>query len=292
MFFKSSYLGIDIRADNIRVAHLVKRGNKNIIKGLYEIENPLGTTVFKTQQEQFAIKQVLAEIKQRLSSNSVVIGVSSNYAAFRYVNFPLLNKKELKEAIFWEMQEFDTIFSDEYISDYEILEEQKNICRVLLVAVPKNLIMTYTKILTEAGFNIRAIDVYPLANARVLKTERKTDVSAIIDLGVTHSEITIVENGILILNRNLDFPSNISFENFLQEISRIFNFYFLQSKKSPIDKIILLGKNSALKEVFRNYFKIDTYLGNELECNFIVENHSNIENPMDFFSAIGFGLRG
>lgn len=285
-------MGIDLRADWIKIAHLVKRGNRSIIKGLYQIENPIGKTVFKNQHEQEIIRETLAKIRQKLPSNGVIMGVSSNYAAFRYINFPLLSKKELREAIFWEMQEFDTIFNGEYISDYEILEKQSNTCRVLLVAAPKELIMSYTEILTGAGFYLKALDVYPLANARVLKANKCSGVSAIIDLDVAHSEITIVENGRLILNRNLDFPSSLSLDKFLQEISRIFNFYFLQRKRHPVEKIILLGGSSKLKGLFRNYFNIDTFLERELECEFLIENQKSSQKPMDFFSAIGFSLRG
>lgn len=292
MLLESSYLGIDLGADSIKVAHLVKRGNKSIIKRLYQIKNPIGKTVFKNQQEQDIIRQVLSRIKETSPSNGVIMGIPSNHAAFRHVHFPLLSKHELREAIFWEMQVFDTIFSNEYISDYELLNKQNNICRVLLVAVPKDLIMTYTKILSEAGFYLKALDVYPLANARVLKAQKKSGVSAIIDLNVTCSEISVVENGRLILNRNLDFPRNITVENFLLETSRIFNFYSLQSKRHKIEEIILLGKCSELKDVFKSYFNINVYMDKELECNFVTENLRISDNPMEFFSAIGFALRG
>jgi len=292
MLLKSSYLGIDLRADNIKVAHLVKKRNKNIIKNLYQIANPIGKTVFRNQQEQDAIRHVLIKIKEMLPSKGVIMGISSNCAAFRYVHFPLMSKKELRDAIYWEIQEFDTVFSSEYISDYELLDQQNNTCRVLLVAVPKDLIMAYTNILSGAGFYLKALDVYPLANARVLKAQKKSGVSAIIDFDVTHSEITVVENGKLVLNRNLNFPHIITVENFILEISRIFNFYSLQSKGHQVEEIILLGKGSKLKDVIKSYFNMNVIMGNELECDFTAENSRITHNPMDFFSAIGFALRG
>jgi len=292
MLLKSSYFGIDLGADSIKVACLVKKRNKCIINKLYKVKNPIGKIVFENQQEQDAIQQVLAKIKQMLPSNGVIMGISSNYAAFRYVNFPLLNKKELREAIFWEMQEFDAIFSDEYISDYEVLEEKSDICRVLLAAVPKDLVMAYSKILSGAGFYLKALDVYPLANARVLKAHKKTGVSAIIDLNVTHNEITIVENGKLILNRSLDFSHNNTIEKLLQEISRIFNFYSLQSKRHQIEEIILLGQCDELKDVFKSYFNVNVYIDKEIQSDLITDNPGITDNPMEFFSAIGFALRG
>lgn len=323
MFFKSSYLGIDLGMESIKVAHLAKKGNKKIITSLCEMKNPIGKTVFSNPEEQDAMRQCFIKINETFPSNGVVIGISSKYAMFRYVQFPLLNKKELREAIFWEMQEFSTIFNGEFISDYELLDKQKDIYRVLLVAVPKDIITDYIKIAGGAGFILKALDVYPLANARVLRTQRKPNVTAIIDLGSFHSEITVVGNGKIIFNRNLDFCYNntindeisdiiltnnnwanlvrsgfdflpSSYQNLILEISRIFNFYSLQSKGRQIDEIILIGKGSELhhsKNVFKSYFDIEVYTGKELKYDFINNNLKIDDNHTDFLSAIGFALR-
>lgn len=304
MFFSSSYLGIDLGADSIKAANLCKKGNKKIIKGLYQIENPIGKTVFNKPAEQAAIRQVLAKINKVLPSKGVVIGISSKHAMFRYVQFPLLNKKELKDAIFWEMQEFNTIFSGEFISDYEVLGKQKDSYRVLLAAVSKDIIMDYIKATGEAGLCLKALDVYPLANARVLKAQKKDGVTAIIDLGLSHNEITITGNGRIIFNRKLDFcyddmvksgkPEPSPLQNLICESSRIFDFYSLQSQGSQIDEIILIGKGSELyhcKDAFESYFNIHVSTGKELKFDYMSKNLNN-DSHADFFSAIGFALRG
>jgi type IV pilus assembly protein PilM len=292
MLLKSSFLGIDFRPDFIKVAYLQKKRNKSIIKRLYQIKNPIGKVVFENQQEQDTIQQLFSTIKQKFPSRGVIMGIPSNHAVFRYVNFPILSGKELKEAIFWEMQEFNTIIRDEYVSDYEILDEKNNICRVLLVAVPKYLAMTYANILLGAGFYIKALDLYPLAHARVLKTKNKSGVSAIIDFNYIHNEITIVENGSLILNRNLDFHHDSTIEQKVIEISKIFNFYSLQSKSKQIEEIILLGKAREQREIFKSSFNINVYTDNEIELDFIIDNLQVMDKPIGFFSAIGFALRG
>jgi len=292
MFLQSSYLGIDLRADSIKVAYLVKRGKKSKVKDLYETENPVGKVVFENQRDQDTIKKSLYKIKQKYPFSSVIMGIPSNFAVFRYVKFPFLNKRELNEAIFWEMQEFNTVFNNDYISDYEILDEKNNIYRVLLVAIPKELAMAYSNILNGAGFYIKALDVYPLAYARVLKSQNKIGVFAIIDLNGAHNEITIVENGKLVLNRNLDFSQNSTPEQVTKEVSKIFNFYFLQSKSNQVDEIILIGKDWELNDIFKNHFDINVHIEDEAKWDLFSENIKTTNRPINFISAIGFALRG
>jgi len=291
MFLQTSYLGIDIKVDLIKVAHIVRKGNISKINGLFQIKNPIGKIVFENQQEKERIQQVLANIKRKFPCCDAIMGIPSNHAVFRYINFPFLNNKELREAIFWEMQEFNTVFSDEYISDYEILEENdNNICRVLLVAVVKDMAMTYANILRGAGFYVKALDVYPLANARVFKTLNIPGVWAIIDLNDTHNEITIVENGKLILNRNLDISKDISMEKMVREISKIFNFYSLQSKSQQIGEILLLGKAKEQKDFLKSHFNVSVYT--DIMGKLTAEKLQIDDNFNDFISAIGFALRG
>jgi len=292
MFFKRPCLGIDLRADRIKVAYLAKAGNRSRVYELYQIQNPVGKVVFENQKEQDAIRRIMSTIKQKFPKGSVIMGIPSHHVVYRHVNFPLLNRKELREAISWEMQEFNTIFSDDYVSDYEILEEKNNICRVLLVAVPKSLAMLYANILRGAGFYIKAFDVYPLAYARVINTLNRSGVSAIIDTSYEHSEIAIVERGKLILNRNLDLHKNSTSEQVLMEVSKIFDFYSLQSKNNQIDDIILLETGGRLKDLFESYFNVNVYADDEIQWNLIAEKLPHAVNPIDYICAIGFAMRG
>lgn len=222
------------------------------------------------------------------------------------------------------MQEFSTIFSGDFISDYELINKEKDMYHVLLVAVPKEIIMDYAKIADSSGFPLKALDIYPLANARVLKEGKISDITAIIDLGSSHSEMTVVADGKVMFNRDLDFcysnatnskMSNIisanknwvelvqndlgflpsAYQNLILEISRTFNFHSLQSKGRQIKEIILIGKGSKLhhcKNLFKSFFGIQVYTGNECKFDFISKNIKIDDNHMDFFSAIGFALRG
>ena len=324
MLFEQLCIGIDLGADSIKVAHLAKKRNTKTIKSLYEIENPIGKIAFGIPEEKEAIRQCFAKINKIFPSKSAVIGISSKHVIFRHVKFPLLKKRELDEAIFWEIQEFSAMFNGEFISDYELLDNRNNIYHVILAAMPKDIAVDYTEIAVNAGLHLKALDVYPLANARVLETQKRHCVTAIIDLNSSHSEITMVDNGKIIFNRCLDFfdinkiddelceiiktdsswfdnirtgfdflPS--PYQNIILEISRTFEFYSLQSKDCQINEIMLIGKGGEsryCKDILRSYFNLEVYTGREIKLDFINENVKPNGDYVDYISAIGFALRG
>ncbi len=319
MLFKSMYTGIDLGEKNIKIVFLVKKRGNKTVKGFYQIENPVGKTTFDKPIERDAIKQCFKKINRQFPSKKVVIGVPSKHAVFRYVQFPLLNQKELKEAIFWELQEFDNMFNEDFTSDYELINKGKDVNNVLLVATPKRITMDYATIAFDSGLPLKALDIYPLANARVLKEEEVTDVTAILDLRSNYSEITIIDDGKVILSRVLGYGYNnkiknriseiletnknciefiknnlelfpLSYQNLILEVSRTFIFYSLQSKGRQIKKIILIGENGKLgycKDIFESYFDVKVCTTDEYKFQFI----KNDDNCTNYFSAIGFALR-
>ncbi|AEE91559.1 Type IV pilus assembly protein PilM [Tepidanaerobacter acetatoxydans Re1] len=324
MLFEPLCIGIDLGVDSIKVAHLAKKRNTKTIKSLYKIENPIGKIAFDRPEEKDAICQCFAKINKIFPSKSAVIGISSKHLIFRNVRFPLLKGRELYEAIFWEIQEFSAMFNGEFISDYELLDNRNNTYHILLAAASKDIAMDYAKIAVDAGLPLKALDVYPLANARVLETQKKHGVTAIIDLNSSHSEITMVDNGKIVFNRCLDFFdinkiddelckiiktdsswfNNIKtgfdflplpYQNIILEISRTFEFYSLQSKGCRINEIMLIGKageSHYCKDIFRSYFHIEVYTGREIKLDFVNENIKSNGDYVDYISAIGFALRG
>lgn len=324
MLFEPLCIGIDLGVDSIKVAHLTKKRNSKTIKSLYEMENPIGKITFTRPEEKDAIRQCFAKINKIFPSKNAVIGISSKHVIFRHVQFPILKRKELNEAIFWEIQEFSTIFNGEFVSDYALLDNRNSTYHILLAAVPKDIAMDYTKIAIDAGLPLKVLDVYPLANARALGYRKKHDVTAIIDLNSSHSEITIVDNGKIIFNRCLGFFNineiddelyniikidssrfndiitefdflPLPYKNIILEISRTFEFYSLQSKGRQINEIILIGKGGEshyCKDIFRSHFHVEVYAGKEIELDFVNENIKQNGNYVDYISAIGFALRG
>ncbi len=159
------------------------------------------------------------------------------------LSLPQMPKKDIAQAVKWEAKKFVPMPLEEMILDWKLLravegenketsskavvsseaenkdEEQemkkdgnkeagqskdhKKDLRVLITAAPKNLVGRYIEIFRKAGFNLLSLETESFALARSLLFGARTPVM-IIDIGALVTSISIIEDGIPILNRSLD----------------------------------------------------------------------------------------
>lgn len=309
MLRSSLHIGIDIGAQDIKIANVARNRKSYFIRNFYKIENPIGKLVPETPWEKSIMNKCFREIKD-IFSGKVIIGISSKYTLFRQIQLPRLSKRELKEAIFWETQEFLATFGMKFISDYEVLYHDRNTCSILIAAAPEDIAKNYAEIALGAGIFLNALDVYPLANACVIQVQKNNDAIAIIDLDFDYSEVTILNDGEIMLVRSLDFFNiteadkkvdwrNIdsfpmSYKNFIIEISRTFEFY-MRNGGHKIEKIVIAGEGSKskyCKAVLEKHFDVEVFMGAEFAIDHISANIRLNSDILDYFSAIGLALRG
>lgn len=330
MFFSKKYIGLDIGTENIKIAYVSRLGNKWSIDDLQKISNPLKSTIFTTYKE----KEIIAEkIRQKLNDNyrNVTMGLPSSQVIFRSLVFPKLKQKEIKKAVYWKSQEFAPMLSENFISDFEIIDKQKDYFHVLIAATRESFVHDYIEIINKLDVNLLALDVYPLACARVLKKINTQDVIAIIDIGTLHSLVNIVEKGKVYFCRQIfiggdtitkkiakelhistckaEFlkknPETLKkliensvkplIQKFSMEILSFFNIYSKQNKNKKVDIVLLVGNGSklwCLREILRNSLDTEVVLPEELEMNFKVRDNTCSKNDCyNFLNAIGFALR-
>lgn len=312
MLFSTKGVGIDLGTKNITAALTIKRGTKWRIEQLIKVKNPLNSTFIKGDEERELLINCLTKLKEDLSYNNVVLGIPSKDVIFRNLIFPRLPFWQLREAAYWESLAFSSLFNGEYVSDFQVVESHPKTLRLLLAGVSKGLIVEYIKAFHESGLYIEAIDVHPLAKARLVNTTKGLGVLAFIDIDYSYCEIFIIEDGQLILNKLLDFkgsfiegfscPSMVTqdrskcismsvLEDFAKEVSRFFELYYT---KRDLPKIVLTGNGSnflPLKEVLKNHLNHSIITENDLPYGI---EYSGLENGIDytqFSGAIGFAMR-
>lgn len=332
MFFSKKYIGLDIGAENIKIAYVSRFGSKYSIDNLQKIDNPLKSTTFDTYEE----KRIMAnKIRQNLDNNyrNIIMGVPSNHVEFRNLEFNKLKRREVERAAFWKSQEQKSVIlnSKDFISDFEIIDKKKDYSYALIAATKKSLIYDYIEIINMLDVNLLAIDVYPLACARVLEKLNVQDIVAIVDIGTLCSLVNIIEKGkvyfcrkILIggntITKKIAEELNISIykaeslkknpetlketiknivKPLIQEISMeilsFFKIYLRKNKDKKIDSILLIGNGSklwCLKEILRDFLDVEIILPEELQRNFkLQDNTFSKDIYYDFLNAIGFALR-
>ncbi len=180
-------VGLDIGSQSIKIAEVKKEGNALWLNAS-GIIGYNGKEVTALSQ---AIKKLHRETK--VTSKDVYISLPESLIFTRTIKFPMLTDQEIDSAIKWESEQYIPIPISEAIIQYQIIERRENASppevRILLVAVKKELVEKYVKLVQMAGLNVVGVETELLALVRALAPPDKSAV--ILDFGSTSTDIAI-----------------------------------------------------------------------------------------------------
>ncbi len=232
-FFKKkegNFVGIDLGTASIKLVELSGQGGTPRLV-TYGIAERSGDIVRNNSSEEM---QIVVGLLKRLKKETRVtttnaIAALPPFSVFSSIlSLPKMPRKEIAQAVKWEAKKFVPMPLEEMILDWKPLkndygkdkeksksgsadnvkEEKKDMgaskdLRVLITAAPRNLVSKYINIFKQAGFNLISLETESFALARSLLLDVSSPVM-IIDIGALVTSISIIENGIPILNRSLD----------------------------------------------------------------------------------------
>lgn len=318
MFFKKqqSSLGIDIGTTSIKIVEFQQNGKSFKLEnyGEYRLlslrQKPLliESSSFFIFEEDLSntIKKILREanIKERKAIFSFPIFSSF----FTVIEFPMMDFEEIPGAVNFQAHQYIPIPLSEVILDWQIIEEDsynKERIKVLLVAVPKDIIEKYKKLAEDCNLRLKTLEIESFSLVRSLIKKEK-DSFIIIDIGGRTSSITIIDKGIIRISHSLDFCGfnltkaiskklNISLERseelkkkkgiketggnlissslfpvidkLIFNVERAIRAYSSSGNKKEIKKIILTG-GGALMPGIKEYFALKLQKKTEIENPF------------------------
>lgn len=193
-----------------------------------------------------SIKQIAK--RSSVTTTRVVAALPSFAVFTSIISLPSMSKKDLVAAVRWEAKKFVPMPLEEMILDWKVLSgeaegEKSPVPRisqpdnnskpeekgpeiqpgrmsvaqisgkksahfqVLLTAAPKNLVKRYIEIFKAADFQIASLETEAFALERSLIGNDPT-VIMVVDIGAIATSISIIANGIPILNRSVDIGGN------------------------------------------------------------------------------------
>lgn len=308
-------LGIDIGTSSIKIVELSRWGERRKLDNYGEITAQAfyqktfrgfdkNTLLLSNDEISKAIKAVLDEAK--IKTRKAVFSIPDFSSFFTNFELPPMTKKELSQAVIFEARRHVPLPLAEVVLDWQIIEgeannRKKSKLKILLVAVPKEVINQYQKIAKLSNLEIFCLEAEVFGLVRSLIKEEKETV-ALIDIGAQSTTCSVVENRILKISHSFNMAGNdltqalskglsvdykeaealkikygISSDEFnvkeiclplldviLRECDKVFtNFY--QIKQQEIQKIIIAGFSAllpGLKEYFQDHFKKETEIAN------------------------------
>jgi type IV pilus assembly protein PilM len=170
-----------------------------------------------------------------ISEKRVVVSISGIHSIYRVVNLPQLPKGLLDEAVRREMERVMPVPLNELYTSWQAISMSDIETAVCIVGLPRNTVAAMLDTLNQAGLKPEAMDVRPLAIARVAD-ERD---AIIINVQPVGFDIVVMTDGVPALLRSLPFPSSAAsvpdkISEVKEELERTVAFHNSSHKENPI----------------------------------------------------------
>lgn len=214
-FLKSnSVLGIDVGTSYIKAVQL-KSGQGMPVLESYGIVN----VIYPSQVvDKIDVVKQTAEILKTLCARShfstrrAVVSLPSNVAFVSVLTVPRMSEEELQKAVEYQAKKYIPLSLNDVNLGWQTLEETKKgvdekaenyRVKVLLTAVPKNVINNYSKVMEMAGLEPLAIEPESISLIRSLVPASDLHGILIVDVGAKTASISMVDQGYLWATRQL-----------------------------------------------------------------------------------------
>lgn len=225
-------LGVDIGASSVKLVELAREGGRVHLK-TYGFTEEDAVQPGDPRHDAKRTGAVLRELlRQAHTSARKTIASLPTFSVFSsIIHLPELGKKELPDAIRWEAKKLIPLPLEEMLLNWEILKElppgmrslseaakstgdvQESLViqkkkgksiNVLITAAERKLVGQYVAIFKEAGLELASLETEAFALVRSLVGN---DASAImiIDIGGKNTDLSLIDGGVPILNRSIDF---------------------------------------------------------------------------------------
>jgi len=208
-------------------------------KGVVKEHNTI-KTVFSEEATSDHAKDIISVLKKyRLTSAKVSLCVKGPDAIMRYIPFPRMEKKNLKQSFGFELGKHIPFPADTVYFDVCVIEEEfsKTESLVLLAAVKKEMLTPIIEEAAKEKIKLSAITLSPLATINVfLSWHNTTDNCAILDIGYGSTSLSLIKKTVPYLSREI----KISGKSLLKKLSAIKN-----CDSAEAEKMLISKQNSA-----------------------------------------------
>lgn len=319
---KNNFVGIDFGTSAIKIVELSLNGKEVRLKnyGWADLEVAFRDEkkeAVKMQTHEAKLNQCVRELLERmdLKEKEAYVAIPGFSGLITLVEFPEMKADELEKAIHYESHKYIPTSVEDIAMSWEIVGKKDGTfqheeggaagntkkIQVLLVAAPKKEIFKYEKLMENSNLGIAAIELETFSIVRAVLGENRES-ALVVDIGSRATNIILVENGVVKVNRNIDVGGNevtstiaesmhISrqraeifkcgekdllngkespltvpvLEMIVSEINRILIAYRQKNQDLKVDKVVLSGglsKMKGLEEYFANALNLKVEVAN------------------------------
>jgi len=225
---KQSLVGLDIGSHSIKAVELETQSGKGHRLVNWGISQPLGEAIVdgEIMDRQLVTDAITNLLESRgIKSKSVVAAVSGRAVIVKKITMNKLSAEDAQQAVYWEAEQHVPYDINDVSLDFEILGPAPNDpkqMQVLLVAAKKDMVMSFSDLIREAGLQPLIVDVDSFAAQNALEANYEfapSEVVAILNIGADITNINITQGGVPFFTKDLQVGGTI----FVEAAQRKFN---------------------------------------------------------------------
>lgn len=145
-----------------------------------------------------SLKEMLSSgLLGSLPSNHAVLSIPTSRTFTHVFSIPAATEKHLKDAVALEVDQYIPLPLETLYVDHEIISRSNEEIKVLLSAVPRNIVDRCVQIAENSGLRVCAVEPRINAVARLLKTTEDADLpTVIVDIGPASTDIAVFDKSI------------------------------------------------------------------------------------------------
>lgn len=199
-----SILGIDIGTSSIKVVELRKSEDKFKLETYGEISS---VDYIDKPNDPVVIQEMLRAVLKKADTKSkqavMAIQIFSSFTSV--IEMPEMAEEDLAKSIEFEARKYIPTPLSEVVLDWKIINSgtSDKSKKILLIAVPKEVVNRYIKIADGLNLKINALELESFSFARSLIYKEANPV-CVLDIGARATSSTIIDNGIVQMSHGLD----------------------------------------------------------------------------------------
>jgi len=315
-FLTFDVAGLDISHGAVRVMKL-ESNNFGFVPHIYD-EIILDAPCALLEQESDLhnceeLRNSLKKLKETYKLEYVSVSIPELKTYIFKTKLPKEALKTIDQAILFKLEENVPIPPKDVVFQYSVLSIDKDSVsddgiNVVVSALPKSVISTYTKLLLEAGLHPVSFESESHSLARTLVRKGDNSSYILVNFGISTINLSIVERSIVQYTSSLPINSSEIVQDLngpqakvLKEQINKLLIYWFTNKNDPdddkkIEMAILSGSFSTtpgLVEFLSKGLKLSVVLGNVWQNAFSIDNYVpsiTFEKSLDYATATGLAL--
>ncbi|HET9328713.1 MAG TPA: type IV pilus assembly protein PilM [Candidatus Eisenbacteria bacterium] len=225
---KQALVGLDIGSNTVKLAEMESHANKSHRLVNWGVSQPLAEAIVdgEIMDRQLVIDAIGNLLESRgIQTKNVVAAVSGRAVIVKRIIMNKLSAEDAHQAVIWEAEQHVPYDINDVSLDFEILGPAPNDpkqMQVLLVAAKKDMVMSFSDLIREAGLNPLIVDVDSFAAQNALEANyhlAPEDVVATLNVGSEITNINITQAGVPYFTKDIQLGGR----TFVEAAQRKFN---------------------------------------------------------------------